>query len=575
MKMLTHSTVQRLWVILICGYFIAICTSCSTEHYKKDADKEVYNIIDKKWNSSLGPRSNYRINDVPRGPNDIKGAIALLPANRRLSLARALAIATAHNRQYQTEKEQLYTSALSLSMARYRFAPKFLGIFGGSYNRNAADESVSANTKLGVNQLLASGAQISANIANNWLEFLTGNPRTSLGSVLTASITQPLLRGSGQKIVQENLTQAERNIIYDLRSFSRYRKSFVVSIVSEYYRVLQAYDRVKNAKNNYDRLRISQKRTEMMAEAGRLPVFQVGQARQQTLQARDSYISAQQSYEQQLDSFKMQLALPTEIKMELDPNELNALESKGLSKINFILDDAVKTALACRLDLANQKDAVDDAKRKVMVAADNLGAELNITAGANVNSLPRTRMTRLQFQNGSYNFGFEGQLPLDRKAERNAYRQALINLMRQKRTYQQARDQVKFDVRQSYRELQEAAISYDIQVKSLELAKGRVESFKLLLQEGQASTRDLLDAQADLLSSQNAKTSALIRHTLAKLNFYRDIGLLQVRPDGYWQTPNLSQTKKISPPNINTANAKPKIVARNTPDTHKPVDNNE
>jgi hypothetical protein len=56
---------------------------------------------------------------------------------------------------------------------------------------------------------------------------------------LSASVTQPLLRGSGRQIVQENLTQAERNALYQIRSFNRYRQTFVVSIVNDYYRVLQ------------------------------------------------------------------------------------------------------------------------------------------------------------------------------------------------------------------------------------------------------------------------------------------------------------------------------------------------
>jgi len=76
-------------------------------------------------------------------------------------------------------------------------------------------------------------------------------PAASIGSVLTASVTQPLLRGAGRRIAQENLTQAERNVLYQIRSFNRYRQLFVVTIVNDYYRVLQQRDTVTNAENNY------------------------------------------------------------------------------------------------------------------------------------------------------------------------------------------------------------------------------------------------------------------------------------------------------------------------------------
>jgi hypothetical protein len=44
----------------------------------------------------------------------------------------------------------------------------------------------------------------------------------------------------------ENLTQAERNVVR-IRSFNRFRETFVVSIVNDYYRVLQLQDAVVNA----------------------------------------------------------------------------------------------------------------------------------------------------------------------------------------------------------------------------------------------------------------------------------------------------------------------------------------
>jgi outer membrane protein TolC len=57
----------------------------------------------------------------------------------------------------------------------------------------------------------------------------------------------------------------------------------------------------------------------------------------------------------------------------------------------------------------------------------------------------------------------------------------------------------------------------------------------MLLQEGRASTRDLLESQDALLEAQNNVTATLIDHAIAKLNFYRDLGVLQVKPDGMWQ----------------------------------------
>jgi hypothetical protein len=54
-------------------------------------------------------------------------------------------------------------------------------------------------------------------------------------------------------------------------------------------------------------------------------------------------------------------------------------------------------------------------------------------------------------------------------------------------------------------------------------------------QYGRASSRRVLNAQNSLFNAQNAATEALVKYTVATLNFYRDTGVLQVQPDGMWQ----------------------------------------
>ncbi len=152
-----------------------------------------------------------------------------------------------------------------------------------------------------------------------------------------------------------------------------------------------------------------------------------------------------------------------------------------------------------------------------------------------VSSAPGTEYSRLQFHRGAYGLGLEADLPFDRKAERNAYRETLIALEQREREYENYVDTVKLDVRNAYRQLRQAAESYRIGLSSLDLAQKRVESTTFLLQAGRVTTRDLLDSQDALLKAQNNVTAALVDHAIAKLSFFRDIGILQVRPDGMWK----------------------------------------
>ena len=521
-----------------------IPAGCSKEYHKADADKEVYKIIDSKWRDSFGQKANYIVSDSDFEPNEFPAKEVIgnpIPPSKVLSLAQAVAIATKQNRDYQTQKEQLYLTALDLTLTRHQYSRQWFGTIDAKYARGGSDfEDVSVDSGeqgfgFDHTQLFANGIQIGTGLAIEWARFLAGDPRATLASVLSASVTVPLLGGGAGKVAFENLTQAERNALYQIRSFNRHRKNFVVGIVNDYYRVLQQADRVTNALNSYNSKVVSKKRLEMEAEFGRKAHFDVDEAEQSELNAQDNYIRAQQTYQQQLDRFKIRLSLPTDVDIQLNQNELKALEEIGISEPDFTQDMAIETALLRRLDLANTRDWIDDAVRKVQLAADSLGTKLNLVGSARVDSKPETEVASLQFYNGSYGFGLEADLPFDRKAERNAYRESLITLQQRQREYDEEMEEVKFDVRQAYRRLEEAAETYRIQKISLELAKKRVENNEMLLEIGRGTTRLMLESQDDLLEAQNSVTEALIEHTIAKLTFFRDTGILQVRPDGMWE----------------------------------------
>jgi outer membrane protein TolC len=532
-----HHGARIRWILLfgLCAALVFAGGACSPSDYKAQADKEVYKIIDAKWQDDFGGRANYKVSDVAPSPNDVR-AEGVTPQKGVLTLAQAVAIATAQNREYQRQKEQLYLAALDLTLARHQFARQWFGTVDAGYVRDSSDESVESGGEVGFSQMLADGAMVTASISLDWARFLTGDPRTSLGSFLSARVAQPLLRGSGRKVAQEQLTQAERNALYQIRSFNRYRQDFVVSVIDNYYRVLQQADSVANAKNSYESKLELLKRLEMEADEGRTARFQVDQAEQSKLNAWDSYVRAQQSYEQRLDEFKITLSLPVDANVALDPNELKALADVGITELDYMPEDAVATALASRLDLANSRDAVEDADRKVVVAADNLGVELNLVGSVGVPSTEATDFDRLQFHRGTYRLGLESpDLPLDRKAQRNAYREALIALEQRRRQYENDVDSVELEVRQAYRRLQEEAESYKTQKQGVELAEKRVAVSPLLWEAQRANTRDLLESQDALQRARNSLTAALVDHTIAKLTFFRDIGILQVRPDGMWE----------------------------------------
>ncbi len=568
-------------LITLLGFMLLL--SCTTKYYKNSADKEVYKILDYKGQKVPGMDQSFTIEREPFDPLEgVPRRYQPLPSEQAeldqastktlgseasqtgqaspegqsteaqeppaiISLAKALGIAVSNSRNYQSQKEDVYLEALSLTYQRYRWRPIFSGVLSGLWRKQSYDETTDGETHLvddwtqsfdtdfGLSLLLADGASIAVDLGSSFLRHLTGDPRETAASVLTARLIQPLLRGAGRRIAQEQLTQAERNIIYEIRSFSRYRKTFAISIASSYYRVLQQRDIVKNEWNNYQNLTVELERAELMAKAGELPEFQVDQSRQNELRAKDRWVRAMEQYEQALDRFKIDLGLPPDAQVELDITELERITTRGLIHPQLTTEQAVSIGLEKRLDFMNAQDRLADSERKVAVAKNGLLPDLDLVANYRVGTEPPRDYKNFQYDRETYSAGFDLELPLDRKSERNTYRQALISLDRTERSLSLSHDNVILEVRQAWRRLQQAKQSYEIQKLSLALAERRVESTTLLLEAGRVIPRDLLEAREALVEAQNALTGALIDHTIARLELWRDMETLTINEKGLWE----------------------------------------
>jgi len=469
-----------------------------------------------------------------------KGQPVPIPEEARvLSLSDVLLLAFRHNRDYLTRKETLYLEALSLTLEQYRWTPRFRAVLSGNVERGGGSDRTSlwdGGAEVGMALSLPAGGDVDLSMSTDFAGDFSNRTAETAETFWTASLVQPLLRGFGRSIAQEPLVQAERDVIYAVRQFERFRRTFVVDIASQYFNVLREVDKVRNEWENYRSSRRNEERALALADAGRTPRFEADQASQRTLSARDSWVRAVQTYELALDRFKITLGLPTEMLLVLDSRELDRLrEEETLQPPGIGLGKAIDVGLANRLDLMVERDRVVDAQRQVRIAKDQLRGDLTLGASVSIGSEPLGKALDAQFDEGTYKVGVDYDLPVDRFSERNSYRQAVINMERSRRNRSLSEDQVKLDVRDAYRQVQENIASYIIGRKSLKLAQDRVDSVTLLLEAGRAQQRDLLEAQDDLVAAQNALTRTLVDLFIARLRLVQEMGQLRVNDSGMWE----------------------------------------
>ncbi|MCL1921092.1 MAG: TolC family protein [Kiritimatiellaeota bacterium] len=463
----------------------------------------------------------------------------------RLPLADALNVAARNDRQYQRLKEDVFRAALDLDSQRFLFETSFTGLLLGllSGNSEAAD-TLTGNAGAGFSRQLENGATIAGQLALDVVRLLRSDWH-SLGITGDLSMSIPLLRGSGRKVVREPLTQAERNLMYAIRRFEHYRQTYAVAVASGYFGVLEYAQRLKNAQDNEKRLILNSERAEMMYEEERkeMGLIEVSQARSDLLAANEGVVAMRRTYEERLDTFKLTIGLPPESRIELDnlefetlQQEIEAAAQEGTGGERMFPDepDACAIALRQRMDLSIVYDSLGDAERGLSVAADALRADVALTGSARAGQTGTSESSSFSGTE-SWGAGLRMDLPWNRRRERNAYKRQLIAIEQAKRDVEEKEDAIKAAVRNGLRKLAAAEASYKIQVAALGVAELRVASNTLFMELGRSTMRDMLEAQSTLLQAQNNLCNAVIGWRISELELRRDMGVLAISETGVWE----------------------------------------
>lgn len=493
-----------------------------------------------------------------------------------IRLIEALQVAARGSREYQDQKEEVFRFALQLDLERDAFRGTWTGRLEALANTDGGGEErvsgVEGGGSLGLGRRLQSGGSFALDLGLDLVKLLTQDRADAYGLLADATVTLPLLRGAGRFVVAEPLTQAERNVVYAIYGFERFRRSFAVRVATEYLEVLQALDQLDNARESYKRLVLSTRRARRLADAGQLPEIQVDQVRQDELRARNRWISARVDYQNRLDSFKVPLGLPTDAEMELDRAEMSDLVERADPLIRGAGEQAVPTetptaldpvvlhepsradggrleleeresirvALENRLDLRTQIGRVLDAQRAAAVAADRLRADLALLGRGTVGGSRDTASAgmgdaELDAGDGLYSASLFLDPPLERTAEEIDFRGRLIEFEQAVRAVQALEDEIKLEIRNELRALTANREAVVIQATSVEVAQRRLDSTTMFLEAGRVEIRDVLEAEESLLSSQNALSAALVRYRVKELELQRDMGVLEIDELGGWK----------------------------------------
>jgi hypothetical protein len=273
-------------------------------------------------------------------------------------LKNTIRIGLKNSRSFQTEREDLYLSALDVTFERFRFDAQYTLGGGGRYGATGALrsgtgqplESVAALTDGSVRWLSATGGELLASFANTLVWEYNGNTVDTASSLLNFSVLQPLLRLGGRTFVLERLTQAERTLLANVRQMEQFQRGYYIRLTAGrnsgdgpvrsaivgaaglgllagtpsgsvgtpradgLMGLLEEQQRIRNLQGNVARLRESFDQLDAAFNAGRLTSrLQVDQARQALYSSQSSLLATLAAYQTRVDNYKVDLGLPPDL----------------------------------------------------------------------------------------------------------------------------------------------------------------------------------------------------------------------------------------------------------------------
>ncbi|MDX1962516.1 MAG: TolC family protein [Pirellulales bacterium] len=221
-------------------------------------------------------------------------------------------------------------------------------------------------------------------------------------------------------------------------------------------------------------------------------------------------------------------------------------ESVSLLPIEMDPADALAIASHNRRDWMNARASLVDTWRLIEFNANDLEADLNLIFGGDIRTVGDNPVD-FRSATGRLRVGVQFDAPLTRVAERNNYRQSLIEFQQARRNYYAFVDRVSQSLRNGLRQMELNQANFELRRAAVRVAIDQVEVSRLRLREppkpGVVSTyspttaRDLVSSLSDLLNVQNDFMSVWVNYEVERLNLDFNLDTMELNERGLWIDP--------------------------------------
>ena len=217
------------------------------------------------------------------------------------------------------------------------------------------------------------------------------------------------------------------------------------------------------------------------------------------------------------------------------------LETVTIEPIELAPPEALAIASAYRRDWKNARANLVDTWRLIYFNANDLQSGVDLVFSGEIGNVGQNPFN-IEAANSAIRVGLAFDAPLTRLAERNVYRQSLIEYQQARRDYYEFRDGIYLGLRNTLRQMRLDEVNLELRRAAVQLAISQVDLTQLRLSEppqpgetaefGDTTARDLVQSLSDLLNVQNDFLSVWVDYAVQQLALEFDLGILELDARG-------------------------------------------
>jgi outer membrane protein TolC len=434
-------------------------------------------------------------------------AIAAEPIPRvsvSLTLDQAVKLALIANRGIVTSRYNLENQRFSVDAAKSEFDIKILPLAGAGYQGTNADSYGNLGLGLTAQKKFDWGAtgSVGPNVLWSGGDYGTG---------LNVSLKQPLLKGAGKDVNDDRiksslhtldassrtLTQTEINTVLDTIALfhDAIRQEKLIRMYGEMCQRLQAHADVARAKEN----------------VGLATPMDTYRAEIRLKDAETSRLQAVEVYQDVTDRLKSTLSISLQ-------QEVALIAPVPVEKPVISSAEAVRIALAGRLELLQAEADIREAERKASVLKHNVLPELNLVFDyTNAWAMNNAQFGRIN-DTGLWGLRLESTTDLFRTTEKVAYQLGLLTLQSARINLETKKDEIRRQVRMQVTSLKELQERIALRKEQITQAEGKLALAQVKFSHGFTDNFNLIEAETEL---QSAKGNLLSAETEVNVGIFK------------------------------------------------------